>query len=123
MTLLRYSLLVLGLFTISSCTKGPDVQWDASPGVTISAFKSDPENGKQYLTIMYENFGKDTISRFKYELITTKGSKVDTLVKEFEPPVLLKPKDRHIIPRGIGQPPADFDEVAIGKVWVEKATH
>jgi hypothetical protein len=91
--------------------------------VTISAFKSDPENGKQYLMIMYENFGKDTISRFKYELITTKGPKIDTEVKEFEPPVLLKPKDRHIIPRAIGQPAVDFDEVAVGKVWVVKATH
>jgi hypothetical protein len=112
-------LAFLGLIA-SGCEKPAEYKWVKSPGVNVSAYKSDPENGKQYLMILYENFGQDTISRIRYELITYKGSKTDTTIKEFEPPVLLKPKDRHIIPRAIGQPPIDCDQILVGQVWVVK---
>ena len=112
--------LALLMVIVQSCGTKDEANWVKSPGVTISAFKSDPENGNVYLQVMYENFGADTIKRLKYELISRKGTHVDTTVEMIEPPKIFSPGDRHVVPRQIGQKPLDVDEMKVGQVWVVK---
>ncbi len=84
--------------------------------------QKDFDNGKPYLTVFYENFGNDTIRRIRYQLISVTQGKVDTELREIDPPVLLRPKDRHVVPRAIGQDTLAADEVHVGQVWVVKET-
>jgi hypothetical protein len=113
--------LLLGLVGLSACGTDKDVdEWTTSPGVVVTAYKTDPENGKQFLNVIYENDGKDTVDKIKYELITTTNGKVDTTTRVIDPGAHLKPKDRHLVKRGVGEEPVTFDEVRVGKVWVRK---
>jgi hypothetical protein len=114
-------MIVASMFT-AGCKMGSGSnsdEWVASPGVTITPTIYE-DGGKKYLQVMYENFGVDTLERIKYELIGIKGEKRDTTVKEITLKKLMRPKDRHVVPRAIGQDPVDFDEVHTGKVWVIK---
>lgn len=104
---------------LSSCGKEAPEDWTTSPGVTVTATPV-VEDGKHFLNIIYENFGQDTVRKIKYELITTQQGKVDTTTKEIDPPTLFRPKDRHLVPRAIGEKEANYDEVHVGKVWVVK---
>ena len=83
-------------------------------------YKSDPENGKQYLNVIYENIGSDAYRKIKYQLIMRTGTKTDTVVNTIIPETVFKPKEKHLVPRYIGEPEAKFDEVKVGKVWVVK---
>ncbi|MEO6941046.1 MAG: hypothetical protein ABI444_13065 [Candidatus Kapaibacterium sp.] len=112
--------VALLLVIVQSCATKDESNWVKSPGVTISAFKSDSENGNVYLQVMYENFGTDTIKRLKYELISRKGTQVDTSIEMIEPTKIFSPGDRHVVPRQIGQKPLDVDALKVGKVWVVK---
>jgi hypothetical protein len=92
--------------------------WVESKDVSITAYKSDPENGKQYLDVIYENVGQKDISKLKIELITSTKGKTDTITKEITPETILHPKDKHLAQRPIGAPAAMFDNVSVGRVWV-----
>jgi hypothetical protein len=94
----------------------PDRPWEKSPGVEITVDK-EYINGKPFLTVFYENFGADTIEKIRYQLITVTKGKYDTILKEIDPPELLKPKDRHVVPRAIGEDTVSADEVHTGQVW------
>lgn len=96
-------------------------QWVKSPGLEITAEKTY-EDGKPYLQVFYENFGNDTIQRIRYQLILITNGKADTEMREIDPPDLLRPKDRHVVPRAIGQDTLAADEIHVGKVWVVKET-
>ncbi len=103
---------------IAGCSS-PDVKWEKSPGVEITADK-EYIKGKPFLTVFYENFGDDTVKRIRYQLISITKGHVDTTLKEIDPPELLKPKDRHVLPRTIGEDTLAADEVHVGQVWVVK---
>ncbi|HYM19463.1 MAG TPA: hypothetical protein VEW28_00495 [Candidatus Kapabacteria bacterium] len=103
---------------LSSCGKSDSDNWIETKDVSIIAYKSDPENGKQYLDVIYENVGAKDISKLKVELITSTKGKFDTITKMIIPEMILKPKDKHLVPRPIGEPPAVFDNVAVSRVWV-----
>ncbi len=103
---------------ISGCSE-PEPRWEKSPGVEITAQKQY-ENGKPYLIVFYENFGVDTIEKIRYQLITETKGHIDSTVREIDPPELLRPKDRHMVPRQIGEDTIAADEVRAGKVWVVK---
>jgi len=114
---LRY-LIVFGVLVLSSCGE-KDLKWEKSPGLEVSVVK-EYENKKPYLTVFYENFGNDTIEKIRYELISITKGVVDTTMKEIDPPELLRPKDRHTVPRQIGEDTVRADEVHVGQVWVVK---
>ncbi len=97
----------------------PEQRWEKSPGVEVTAEK-EYIDGKPFLTVFYENFGVDTIEKIRYQLITETKGHVDTTMKEIDPPVLLRPKDRHVVPRAIGEDTVAADEVRAGQVWVVK---
>ena len=101
---------------IAGCSS-PERKWEKSPGVEVTVDK-EYINGKPFLTVFYENFGADTIEKIRYQLITETKGKFDTVLKEIDPPVLLKPKDRHVMPRTIGEDTITADEVHAGEVWV-----
>ena len=101
------------------CGSPPEENWEKSPGVTITVSK-DYENGKPYLTVLYENFGQDTVEKIRYQLINETGKHFDTVLKEIDPPVLLRPEDRHSVPRHIGEDTVKADYVHVGQVWVVK---
>jgi hypothetical protein len=113
-----YASLFLSLSGAIGC-KSESEEWDKSPGVEISVYK-EYENGKPYLTVFYENFGQDTIEKIKYQLISIKDKRADTTVREIIPPKLLRPKDRHTVPRHIGEDTVAADEVHVGQIWVVK---
>jgi hypothetical protein len=94
--------------------------WTETKDVAIIADKANPENGKQYLEIIYENIGSDTYRKIKYQLISRTGAKTDTVEKTIIPETVFKPKEKHLVPRAIGEQPATFDEVKVGKIWVVK---
>lgn len=95
-------------------------KWEKSPGVEVTA-EREIIDGKPYLTVFYENFGEDTIEKIRYQLISTTGTKSDTEMKEIDPPVLLRPKDRHVMPHPIGIDTLTADAVKAGQVWVVKS--
>jgi hypothetical protein len=115
-TAIASMLPVLSLFT--GCSS-PEERWEKSPGVEVSVDK-EYINGKPYLTVFYENFGADTIEKLRYQLITDTKGRIDTIMKEINPPVLLKPKDRHVMPRTIGEDTVTADAVRVGQTWVVK---
>ena len=113
-------ILVIAAITalIAGCSS-PEDQWVKSPGVEVTVDK-EYINGKPFLTVFYENFGADTIEKIRYQLITVTNGRTDTTMKEIDPPVLFKPKDRHVVPRAIGEDTVKADEVHAGQVWVVK---
>jgi hypothetical protein len=109
------------LLSLSACKKSGDTdQWTESTDVNILAYKSDPENGKRYLNIIYENVGHETYRKIKYELFLHAGAKADTIEKIIIPTTVLGPKDRRLVARNIGEEEAKWDEVKVGKIWVVK---
>jgi hypothetical protein len=110
------SCLVLGA---SGCNNESD-QWEKSPGVQVSVYKDYEKNGKPYLTVLYENFGVDTIEKLRYQLINETRGHFDTVMKEIDPPVLFRPKDRHSVPRHIGEDTVKAEYVHAGQIWVVK---
>lgn len=112
-------LFVASSFSFSACKSDPEETWEKSPGLQISVYK-DYENGKPYLTTLYENFGKDTIEKIRFELILETKGHFDTVLKEINPPKVLRPKDRHSVPRHIGEDTLAADYVHVGKVWAVK---
>lgn len=119
LTILAFVALTFAAGLQGCNSSAPKEEWTKSANVTVTAMMS-PEEGKNYLNIIYENFGVDTIVKLKYELLTHHGEKWDTAVKIIEPPVLFKPKDRHLVPRAIGEEPTTADEATVGQVWVVK---
>jgi hypothetical protein len=115
-------LLVVCCASVLAACKAKEEPWEETRSINVNAYKTDPENGKQYLQVLYENLGKDTIEQIKYELIKLHGTKADTAIRIIEPPKVFVPGERHIVPRQVGQSPADFDAVAVGKIWVIKKT-
>jgi len=113
--------LALLCVTIASCNSKKEEPWTKSPGVEVSVVK-EYEDGKPYLTVFYENFGADTIQKIRYEYITVTHGHTDTTLKVITPPELLLPKDRHTVPRSIGEDTVKADEVHVGEVWVMKKT-
>jgi hypothetical protein len=111
------------LASISGCKKAADTDaWTETNDVSILAYKSDPENGKRYLNIIYENAGNETYRKIKYQLFIRTGTRIDTVEKIIIPTTVLIPKDRRLVPRNIGEEEAMWDEVKVGKVWVVKDT-
>ncbi len=100
------------------CSSEKD-KWVKSPGLEVSVYK-EYEDGKPYLTVFYENFGEDTIEKIRYQLISIKGNHADTTWREINPPRLLEPKDRHTVPRHIGEDTVSADEVHVGQVLAVK---
>lgn len=120
--MVKLTTLTVPLFlalVLAGCRSNPEDQWEHSPGVTVSVYK-EMEMGKPYLTVLYENFGTDTIERLRYELINETRGKFDTVLKEIDPPVLFRPKDRHSVPRHIGEDTVKAEYVHVGRVWVVK---
>lgn len=116
----RIVVLLFVSLVFAACNKTDSENWVETREITITAYKSDPENGKQYLDVIYENGTQGNVRKIKVELFERTGSKVDTVVKTIEPTEVLKPKDRHLVKRPIGEAPATFDEVTVGKVWIAK---
>jgi hypothetical protein len=116
---LKYSVPLLLAFLAFECTSQNE-KWVKSPGIEISVFK-EYENGKPYLTVLYENFGDDTVEKIRYQLINETRGHFDTVLKEIDPPVLLRPKDRHSVPRHIGEDTVSAEYVHVGQVWVVKS--
>jgi hypothetical protein len=114
-----YGSLFLFITVAASACKSESEDWVKSPGIEISVYK-EYENGKPYLTVFYENFGQDTVEKIKYQLISIKDKHADTTVREIIPPKLLRPKDRHTVPRHIGEDTVAAEEVHVGQVWVVK---
>jgi hypothetical protein len=111
------------ILVLSGCKKADDTDsWSETNDVSINAYKSDPENGKRYLNIIYENSGTETFRKIKYQLFIRTGTKIDTIEKIIIPTTVLFPKDRRLVPRNIGEQEAKWDEVKVGKVWVVKDT-
>ncbi len=105
---------------MSGCQeKTSDFKWEKSPGVEVTA-EREIIDGKPYLTVFYENFGEDTVERIRYQLISVTNGKADTEMKEIIPPVLLRPKDRHVMPHPIGLDTLTAESVHAGQVWVVK---
>jgi hypothetical protein len=117
---LRVFFFLLMIAIVSCGKQSEDEVWTTSPGVQVTAYKTEPENGKQFLNVIYENFGEDTVDKIKYELITMTNGKYDTTTRVIDPGVYLKPKDRHLVKRGVGEEPVTFDEVSVGRIWVQK---
>jgi hypothetical protein len=117
---LAIAISTVGLATLllAGCS-APEEKWEKSPGVEITVDK-EYINGKPFLTVFYENYGADTIEKIRYELITNTKGRLDTAIREIDPPVLLRPKDRHVVPRHIGEDTVTADEVRAGQVWVVK---
>ncbi len=109
--------MIVGV-SFCSCGNSHD-NWEKSAGVDVSVDKIY-DNGKPYLQVYYDNFGVDTIRRLKYQLITVTKGHVDTTMKEVDLDDLLRPKDRHIVPRAIGEDTLAADEVSVGQIWVVK---
>ena len=121
---MKRTLLVtaIALTVASTCLYGcrePADKWEKSPGLQITVDKTY-DNGKPYLQVFYENFGADTIKKIRYQLISVTNGHVDTTIKEIDPLDLLRPKDRHVLPRMIGEDTLAADEVSVGRVWVVK---
>jgi hypothetical protein len=114
--LLVGSFSLLGALAIGGCS-APEERWEKSPGVEVTVDK-EYINGKPFMTVFYENFGADTIEKIRYQLITETKGKIDTILKEIDPPELLRPKDRHVVPRHIGEDTVKADEIRAGQVWV-----
>jgi hypothetical protein len=114
--------VLLSVLFLNSCKKDLDSgdNWAETKDVAIIADKSNPENGKQYLEIIYENIGNDAIRKIKYQLIERTGTKTDTVENTIIPETVFMPKEKHLVPRHIGEEPATFDDVKIGKIWVVK---
>ncbi len=109
------------LSIITGCKKDADIDsWSETNEIAIIAYKSNPENGKQYLNIIYENVGHETYSKIKYQLFIHTGVKIDTVEKVIVPTKVLQPKEKRLVPRNIGEEPAAWDEVKVGKIWVVK---
>jgi hypothetical protein len=115
----RIAPIAATLLLIASCKSEDTEKWEKSPGLEISVDK-EYENGKPYLTVFYENFGQDTIEKIRFQLISIKNESADTTLREIVPPELLRPKDRHTVPRHIGEDTVAADEVHVGQVWVIK---
>ena len=109
---------IIATLIFCACKSEPEV-WEKSPGLTITVFK-DEDNGKPYLTTLYENFGEDTIEKIRFQLITETKGHWDTTWREIDPPKLLRPKDRHAVPRHIGEDTLAADYVGVGKVLAVK---
>lgn len=121
MKLFRILSLILSLSAVlMACGKQDNEHWVESKEVAINAYKSDPENGKQYLDVIYENLTTYNISKIKVQLVETTGSKVDTVERIIIPENVFKPKDRHLAKRPIGAGVATFDNIAVAKVWYVK---
>lgn len=123
----RYPLSLLAAFLCiffslaNGCKKEADADpWIETNEIAIMAYKSNPENGKEYLNIIYENTGHDTYRKIKYQLFIRTGTKTDTVEKTIIPTTVFAPKERRLIPRHIGEEPVTFDEVKPGKVWAIK---
>jgi hypothetical protein len=115
---LTASILAFCAVILASCADKED-KWEKSSGLEISVAK-EYENGKPYLTVFYENFGEDTIEKIRYELIGVTNGVADTTLREIDPPRLLRPKDRHTVPRHIGEDTVSADAVRVGQVWAVK---
>jgi hypothetical protein len=116
--LLRAALpFALGLVAIHC--KSQSEEWVASPGVQVTVFK-EIENGKPYMTVLYENFGEDTVEKLRYQLINENRGHFDTVWREIDPPRLLRPKDRHSVPRHIGEDTVSSEYIHVGQVLVVK---
>jgi hypothetical protein len=119
MSAIRVIIVSLILIGIYSCKNSDDQEvWTETKSVAITPYKSDPEDGKQYLDIIYENVGNEVYRKIKFQLIRRTGTKYDTTERVILPETIVKPNDKRLIPRRIGQPVATFDDVKAGKVWV-----
>jgi len=114
------SLVISGIFVAGCKKEAGDDNWVETHDISIIADKSNPENGKQYLEVIYENLGSDTYRKIKYQLITRTGTKTDTTEKVIIPETVISPKAKHLVTRPIGEKPASFDEVKVGQIWVVK---
>ncbi len=115
---IRAAIICIILTGIGGCKKSADDEiWVETKDIVITTYKSDPKDGKQFLEVMYENIGKDKYSKIKYQLIRRTGSMIDTSERIILPETVFLPKEKHLVPRHIGQTPAAFDEVKAGKVW------
>ncbi len=118
---MRYTFwVILAALGVMACGSAMDDNWVLTKDISVTPYKSDPENGKQYLDVIFENGGKDNIRKLKIELLERTGSKIDTLTREIIPTEIVHPKDRHLAKRPLGEPPATFDEVMVGRVWIVK---
>ena len=114
----RTAFICIILMGIAGCKKSDDDEvWVETRDVVIQPYKSDPVDGKQYLEVIYENVGHDTYRKIKYQLIRRTGTQWDTTERIILPETVFQPKDKHLVPRHIGQSTAAFDEVKAGKVW------
>jgi hypothetical protein len=111
--------MLIAIIALLTGCSSQEQRWEKSPGVEVTVEK-EYIDGKPFLTVFYENFGVDTIEKIRYQLITDTKGKLDTIMKEIDPPVLLRPKDRHVVPRAIGEDTVSADEVRAGQVWVVK---
>lgn len=111
--------LPFALALVALHCKSESDQWVPSPGVQVTVFK-EIENGKPYLTTLYENFGSDTVEKIRFQLINETRGKFDTVWREIDPPKLLRPKDRHSVPRHIGEDTVSAEYVHVGQVLVVK---
>ncbi len=118
-SLSRYLLPGIAALCAISCSTPTNDNWEKSPGVTVTVFKEYEQN-KPYLTVLYENFGQDTVEKIRYQLINETRGKFDTVLKEIDPPKLLRPKDRHSVARQIGEDTVSAEYVHVGQVWVVK---
>jgi len=110
--------IVILITGITGCKKAADDEvWVETRDVVIQPYKSDPIDGKQYLDVIYENVGHDTYRKIKYQLIRRTGTHIDTTERIILPETVFAPKDKHLVPRHIGQSVVTFDEVKAGKVW------
>ena len=108
----------MSLAADSGCKKADsDEVWVETNDIVIMPYKSDPKDGKQYLEVIYENVGKDAYRKIKYQLIRKYGNRMDTSERIILPETVFMPKERHLVPRHIGQSEANFDDVKAGKVW------
>jgi hypothetical protein len=114
----RFYLVILSATLLASCADKEE-KWEKSPGLEVSVAKVY-ENGKPYLTVYYENYGEDTIEKIRFQLIGVTKGITDTTMRAIDPPNLLRPKDRHTVPRQIGEDTVAADEVRVGQVWVVK---
>ncbi len=112
---LSFALLAAGAV---GCSSQSD-KWEKSPGLEVTVYK-EYEDGKPYMTVFYENFGQDTIEKIKYQLISITKGKADTSWNIIDPPRLLEPKDRHTVPRHVGEDTVTADEIHVGQVLAVK---
>jgi hypothetical protein len=120
-TYLSAAFFCITLTAVTGCKKDADIDpWEETNDVSIIAYKSNPENGKQYLNVIYENVGHDTYRKIKYQLFIRTGAKTDTVEKTIIPTTVFLPKDKRLVPKNIGAEPATWDEVKVGKIWAVK---